>query len=165
LKSSIADDAQNEILVLSMPQQIELVQKQNFKRVQVPASIEVDVALWHKNVPQGRACDVGVEVLQGFKGELIDISAGGLQVAINRSQGPAFENDQFVHLEFIPLDNETPLKFNAYVRQILPDADQDHLLLGLQIMGLEASAEGRMVLQRICSVVQQYRKINESIKP
>jgi hypothetical protein len=165
LKSSKAEDNQNEVLVLSMPQQLELVQKQNFKRVQVPASMDVEVALWHKNIPQGKASDCNVQVFHGFRGQLIDICAGGLQVAINRSQGPEFEKDQFVHLEFIPLANETPLKFNAYIRQILPDADQDYMLVGLQILGLEASDEGRMVLQRICSVIQEYRQINESTRP
>ena len=165
MKSSMTEDEQNEILVLSMPQQLELVQKQNFKRVQVPVSMDVEVALWHKNIPQGKASDLDIQVLHGFRGRLVDISAGGLQVAVNRSQGPEFEKDQFVHLEFIPLDDETPLKFNAYIRQILPDADPDYMLLGLQILGLEASDEGRMVLQRICSVIQEYRQINESTKP
>jgi c-di-GMP-binding flagellar brake protein YcgR len=165
LKSSTLEDNQNEILVLSMPQQMELVQKQNFKRVQAPVSMDVQVALWHKNIPQGKVSDNGIQVLQGFRGKLIDISAGGLQVAVNRSQGPAFEKNQFVHLEFIPSANETPLKFNAYVRQIFPDAHQDYILLGFEMMGLEASAEGRMVLQRICSVVKEYRQINESAKP
>jgi hypothetical protein len=165
LKSSIVEENQNEILVLEMPQQMELVQKQNFRRVQVPACMDVQVALWHKNVPQGKASDNSIQVLNGFKGKLIDISAGGLQVAVNRSQGPAFEKEQFIHLEFIPSANETPLKFNAYVRQILPDADSDCVLLGLQMVGLEASAEGRMVLQRICNVVHEYRQINESAKP
>jgi hypothetical protein len=162
LKSSLNDEITDEVLVLQIPEQIEVVQKQNFKRVQVPASLDVDVALWHKNVPNGKASDNHVRVLHGFKGALINISAGGLQVAIQHLHGPALEKEQFVHLEFVPLPNETPLKFNAYVRKVLPDAHQDYMLIGLQIVGLEASSEGRMVLQRICSIVQQYRQMNES---
>jgi c-di-GMP-binding flagellar brake protein YcgR len=165
LKSTLQADTQTDMIVLAMPEQIELVQKQNFKRVQVPSSMDIEVSLWQKNIPQAQTSETSAQVLQGFKGQLIDISASGLQVAITRSQGPAFEKEQFIGLEFVPFANETPLKLNAYIRQIFPDADQECILVGFQIIGLEASPEGRMVLQRICNVVDQYRQINQSEQP
>jgi c-di-GMP-binding flagellar brake protein YcgR len=162
LKSSVIKGDEDQIIALEMPEQIELVQKQSFDRVQVPASMEVEVALWHKDGSQSKTSHSAVQVLQGFKGRLVDISAGGLQVAVERSQGPLFQKEQFVSLEFVPLPDATSLKFNAYVRQVIPDADQDYVLLGLQVIGLEASAEGRLILSRICSLLEQYRRMSNT---
>jgi hypothetical protein len=52
--------------------------------------------------------------------------------------------------------------FNAQVRSVLPTADRTSLCLGLQIVGLEASEEGRQVLSRLAKVVECYHQINQS---
>jgi hypothetical protein len=57
---------------------------------------------------------------------------------------------------------ETPLMFNAQIRNILPTADNKSICLGLQNVGLEASTEGHQVLQRLCNVVEQYYQLNQS---
>ncbi len=160
IKSSSAA-IENERIVLSVPEQIELIQKRSFSRVKVPAAMQVDVELWHRSFPDGQG-SVSAQVTQGFKGRLVDISAGSLLVAIDRSQGPVLEKEQFLGLKFGSLPHETPLRFNAYIRSILHSADAETLLLGLEMVGLEASAEGRLILQRLCSVVEQYRQINEA---
>ena len=51
--------------------------------------------------------------------------------------------------------------FDAQIRNILPAADGKSICLGLRIVGLEASSEGRQVLQRLCSVVEHYYQINQ----
>lgn len=152
---------ENERIVLSVPEQIELIQKRSFSRVKVPADMQVDVELWHRSFPDAQG-SASAQVTQGFKGRLVDISAGGLLVAIDRSQGPVLQKEQFLGLKFGHLPHETPLRFNAYIRTILRSADAETLLLGLEMVGLEASAEGRLILQRLCSVVEQYRQINEA---
>jgi len=57
---------------------------------------------------------------------------------------------------------EKPLILDAQIRNILPTADGKNICLGLQIVGLEASPEGRGVLQRLCNVVERYFQINQS---
>jgi len=57
---------------------------------------------------------------------------------------------------------ETPLMLNAQIRNILPTADEKSTCLGLQIVGLEASREGRGVLRQLCNVVERYYQINQS---
>ena len=57
---------------------------------------------------------------------------------------------------------ETPLVFNAQIRNVLPDADSRSAYLGLQIVGLEASPEGRQVLSRLVGVVERYFKVNQA---
>ncbi|MHC4657723.1 MAG: PilZ domain-containing protein, partial [Planctomycetota bacterium] len=99
---------------------------------------------------------------QYWQGRLIDISAGGAQVAVDAGQEPDFRNGQFIGMRFTPMPYETPLMFNGQIRNILPTADGKSICLGLQIVGLEASSEGRQILQRLCSVVERYYQINQT---
>jgi len=65
-------------------------------------------------------------------------------------------------VRFTPMPYETPLMFNAQIRNVLPSADGKSIYIGLQIVGLEASPEGRKVLSRLVGVVERYFKINQS---
>jgi hypothetical protein len=109
----------------------------------------------------------------------MDISAGGAQVivpcrdtqscvstAVGEGGAAGGESDfhkgQFLGVRFTPMPYETPLVFNVQVRNVLPTADHTSLCLGLQIVGLEASEEGRQVLGRLAKVVECYHQINQS---
>ncbi len=161
VKSATVEGIENQRIILAVPEQIELVKKSSFLRVQVPASLDVNVQLWHRSYPgvQGPA---SAEVCHGWEGKLVDISAGGLQVAIDKATGPALEEEQFLGLRFIPLTYQAPLRFNAYVRNVWRNADEGNVLVGLEMVGLEASPEGRLILQRLCDVVEQYRQLNKA---
>ena len=98
-------------------------------------------------------------------GNLVDISAGGAQVAIphpTKTGGTDFKKGQFVGVRFTPAPYETPVVFSAQVRNILPTADGKSASLGLQIVGLEASPEGREVLTRLTGIVDKYHHMNQS---
>ena len=73
-----------------------------------------------------------------------------------------FHKGQFLGVRFTPMPYEMPLLFNAQVRSVLPTADHAGLCLGLQIVGLEASEEGRQVLNRLAKVVECYHQLNQS---
>ncbi len=73
-----------------------------------------------------------------------------------------FKKGQFVGVRFTPLPYETPLMLSAQIRNVLPTADGQNASLGLQIVGLEASPEGREVLTRLIGVVERYYQINQS---
>jgi hypothetical protein len=159
-------------IVLAAPQDIGVVQRRSYFRVNVPKSLRVQVVLWHRT--GNRA---GQEKVHAYsEGHLMDISAGGAQVIIPSkgtrpclSAGPArgageaeFRKGQFLGVRFTPLPYETPLMFNAQIRNVLPTADHTGLCLGLQIVGLEASDEGRQVLSRLAQVVDRYHQIGQS---
>jgi len=115
-----------------------------------------------------------------YQGRLVDISAGGAQVVIEGGPAPVssaqeptsvrqdvfagvepdFKKGQFVGLRFTPMPYELPLIFNAHIRNILPTADHKSIYLGLQIVGLESSREGRQVLSRLVGVVERYYRMN-----
>lgn len=156
-KSSSGSD-NKEAIILSLPQQIERVQKRSYIRVEVPKSLEVCVKLWNQkfNATDNR------ELKSALMGWLVDISAGGMQVVLDFAVGADFKAGQYLRLRFSPLSNETPIMFNARIKNISSTADGHNLSLGLEMVGLEASPEGRLILQRLCNVVEQYQKINQS---
>ena len=148
------------VMTLTLPEGIEVVQRRSYHRVRVPQNLNVDVNIWSRSSPSKDSTGVSIEVTQSWKGKLLDISAGGLCVAVDLSEGPGLEAGQFVGLRFTPLHDETVLSFNAYVKSITPDASGNNLCIGMEIIGLEASPEGRLILQRLCNIVDQYSQMN-----
>jgi hypothetical protein len=155
-------------VVLAVPDHIEVLQRRSYFRVRVPKSLKVNVVLWHRK-DERQTTD---NIHHYYRGRLTDVSAGGAQVAIPKQddstednfseEKSSFKKGQFVGIRFTPMPYETPLMFNAQIRNILPTADNKYLCLGLQIVGLEASPEGRQVLSRLAAVVELYHRINQA---
>ncbi|MDD5458405.1 MAG: PilZ domain-containing protein [Phycisphaerae bacterium] len=145
-------------IVLSVPSRIELVERRSYFRVQVPRMLNVKTCLWHRR----KNIDGRFEPDKYWEGQLVDISAGGAQLVVEAGHEDSFKAGQFIGMRFVPLPYEKPLAFNAQIRNILPTADGQCLCLGLQIVGLEATEEGRDMLSRLCGVVEMYHKINQS---
>jgi hypothetical protein len=186
------DSTTGGTIVLAVPDRVEIVQRRSYFRVDVPRSLKVNVLLWHRRRSRGsknEIRDAKDETRNYWQGRLVDISAGGAQVVVDGgfdqrplsdlgspAQGqedsqfakeheigaPDFKKGQFIGLRFTPMPYEMPLMCDAQIRNILPTADGKSICLGLQIVGLEASAEGRQVLQRLCNVVERYYQINQS---
>ncbi len=146
-------------VVLMVPDRMEIVQRRNYFRVDTPKSLKVEVLLWHRSIASD---DSRVLPENYYHGRLVNISAGGTQVAISAERKPDFEKGRFVVLRFTPMPYEMPLMFNAQVRNILPTADGKNVCLGLQAVGLEASDEGHQILQRLCDVVERYYQLNHT---
>jgi hypothetical protein len=195
-----ADPEAGGTIVLAAPQCIGVVQRRSYFRVNVPASLRVNVVLWHRT--GHRAAEERTHTY--CEGRLVDISAGGAQVVVPLKHGAAgvpagpgtgssssmadaapatvvppmmgsaqtpragaagtadFRKGQFLGVRFTPMPYETPLMFNAQIRNVLPTADHTGLCLGLQIVGLEASEDGRQTLSRLAQVVERYHQINQS---
>lgn len=166
-----ADPDSGGVIVLNMPDRIGVVQRRSYFRVNVPDSLRVNVVIWHRT---SRAKDKSKNKdnkQNYFEGRLMDISAGGAQIlmplkgysdddalAVTESD---FRKGQFIGVRFTPMPYETPLMFSAQIRNVLPTAERDGLSMGLQIVGLEASDEGRQVLSRLATVVDRYYHLNQ----
>jgi c-di-GMP-binding flagellar brake protein YcgR len=145
------------IIVVAMPDWIDRIQRRNYYRVAVPQCLSVKVLFWHR----GYNDDTSVIPLEDYwQGQLLDVSAGGLQVCIGLDQKPNFREGQLVGLQFTPMPYEQPVQIEAQVRHIAPTADNAQLCLGLQVIGLETTIEGREMLRRLCSVVKTYFDMN-----
>jgi hypothetical protein len=155
-------------IVLKSPERIGVVQRRSYFRVNVPESLKVNVVIWHRSSSR----QAREPMHNYYEGRLMDISAGGAQIVVPIRNGKVegapgagvfdFHKGQFIGVRFTPLPFETPLVFNAQIRNILPTADHSALCLGLQIVGLEASEEGRQVLARIATVVERYYDMNQA---
>ncbi|MFH1719537.1 MAG: PilZ domain-containing protein [Planctomycetota bacterium] len=163
-----ADRQSGGTIVLAVPEKIEVVQRRSYFRVNVPQSLKVQVLLWHrsgKREQKSHMQDTANELQNSCHGRLIDISAGGAQVILpgqkEALQGE-FKKGQFVGVRFTPMPYETPVVLSAQIRNALPTADGQNVSLGLQIVGLEASTEGRQVLTRLIAIVERYYQINQS---
>jgi hypothetical protein len=155
-------------IVLAFPDKIEVIQRRSYFRIDVPESLNVKVLLWHRTGKRGQADpkhDTTSEMNNCCPGRLMDISAGGAQVVVpNQTDAgkASFKKGQFISMRFTPLPYETPLILSAQIRNVLPTADEQNASLGLQIVGLEASAEGRQVLTRLIGIVEKYYQLNRS---
>lgn len=145
---------------LSIPEQIEVVPQRSYARVCPPADLDVQVLFWHR---YSISDDGEFTIAAGpdLEGTLIDLSAGGIQIGIEAAQSKNFKNGDCVGLRFSPLPHETPLMCNAQAMRVVARANGSSFSLGLKLIGLEASPEGRMVLQRICNIVDQYQQMNQ----
>jgi hypothetical protein len=154
-------------IVLAVPERIGVIQRRSYFRVNVPPVLKVNVVLWHRTGKRN-----GNEKTHAYyEGRLMDISAGGAQAIVPIKRGPEsqagaagemdFRKGQFMGVRFTPMPYETPLMFSAQIRNVLPTADRTGLCIGLQIVGLEASEEGREVLGRLANVVEHYHKVNQ----
>lgn len=146
-------------VALVLPGRIEVIQRRSYFRVDIPKSLKVDVAIWHRGYKAGDDSQLDEQCWQG---RLVDISAGGAQVVFSAGHRAKFKKGQFVMVRFTPLPYEMPLMFSSQIRNILPTSDGNYICLGLQIVGLEASSEGRKTLRRLCRVVEKYYQINHS---
>ena len=155
-------------IVLAVPDKIEVIQRRSYFRVNVPESMKVKILLWHRSSKQGAQepkHDTAAEMHNCCQGRLMDISAGGAQVIVpnqNDAGKANFKKGQFISMRFTPLPYETPLVLSAQIRNVLPTADDQNASLGLQIVGLEASSEGREVLTRLIGIVERYYQTNQS---
>jgi len=186
------DSTTGGTIVLVVPDRVEIVQRRSYFRVDVPKSLKVNVLLWHRRRSHGtknEMRDTKDEKRKYWQGRLVDISAGGAQIVVgggvvqhclsglvpstqgqefsqfaedSKMEALDFKTGQFIGLRFTPMPYETPLMFDAQIRNILPTVDGKSICLGLQIVGLEASREGRQVLQRLCNIVERYYQINQS---
>jgi c-di-GMP-binding flagellar brake protein YcgR len=168
-------------IVLEAPEQIKVVERRSYYRVEVPQSLKVKVLLWHRSAKY----NAKEQINNCCQGRLIDISAGGAQIIIpcqpesigmesNENQPESdnsgtssvedikFNKGQFIGLRFTPMPYETPLTLTAQIRNVLPTENGRSISIGLQIVGLEASPEGHEVLTRLIQVVGQYYKINQT---
>jgi len=161
----------NQTIVLMVPDRIEIIQRRSYFRVDVPSFLKVNVMMWHRCYTDGKSKTqrIGTQTPDAhrvppehyWQGKLVGISTGGVQIVVDTRQKTDFKKGQFIGLTFTPMPYEMPLMFDAQIRNILQTADEKSICLGLQIVGLKASPQGRQVLQRLCNVVEHYYQINQ----
>jgi anti-anti-sigma regulatory factor len=122
------------------------LERREYFRLKIPWWLQMNVLLWH-----GGRNDDYHKLLPGhfWHGKLVDISKGGIQVAIEATEEIMLDKSRPMGIEFKPNLAEPLLAFDAHIKEIQPTADDKNICLGLQFIGLEANPEGRQALQKL----------------
>jgi anti-anti-sigma regulatory factor len=129
------------------------LERRKYFRLKIPWWLQMNVLIWHG----GRYDDYHKQLPGHFwHGRLVDISTGGIQVAIEATEETMPGKDRPMGMEFRPNPAEPLLAFDAQIREIQPTADGKNVCLGLQFIGLEANPEGRQALQKLYNPEGKY---------
>ena len=147
----LADAEQGGTLILANKGQ--RCEKRQYQRLSLSKWLKISVQLWHVD----RDADhTDVPPSRYWEGTLADVCEGGAQVVIDAGSEPDFQKGQRVRLRFAPIAYDTPVTFDAQVREHLTTATGENISLGLQFFGLEANPEGHLKLRRLCTAGLRY---------
>lgn len=149
----------NGKILLSMPSRMDQMPRRTFSRAAVPDALNVRVIFWHR----GYINDTDKKPAENcWEGRLVDLSAGGLQVALEPKMAQEFSAGQLLGMQFTPMAYEKPICVEGQVKHLAEVPEKNLVYLGIEFIGLEASYEGRDKLQRIVQTVDTYHEDGNS---
>lgn len=152
---ALNDQASVECLVLSWPEQVQELQRRAYYRVAVPRHKTVEVEVWAGGAAYRKKA--GTRSWPSFFGRLADISAGGARMLFPKTQDPQMQIQDAAGIQFQPESNGPVFVLDSIIRYVGETPDGS-VSVGLQFVGLEASFEGRRVLQQLLRVINQYQR-------
>lgn len=156
LESSISSGSNGRILI-ELPEKMQKIQRRAYQRQPVPKEMNVKVLFWHRGYLDSIQ---KVPADHYWQGELVDLSAGGIRVTIELDKQDCFTIGQIIGIQFTPMCYQRPILVEGHLRYMSEDP-AGVLYLGIEFLGLEASIEGRQILQRLLDTVEEYQKINK----
>lgn len=151
--------------VIQWPENLQEMQRRVYRRVSPPAGRRIDVRYWQAERSStalgpkdtlARPSDRSV-----LSGRLLDLSAGGLRVAIAAETRGELAKGSLVICEFSPQSGEPALRLETRLQHIEP-AIGGRRSIGFQFVGLDTSTEGQYRLARLASIVTAFRRSSRS---
>lgn len=141
-------------ILIRKPASIEQMKRRSFTRVPLPQQMKVTTLFWHRGYND---CSTDVPIESYWQGRMIDLSAGGTMITVNKDMLQNFKQDQFIGMQFTTLPFEKPILVEGQIKHIgAPDVDES-ISLGIEFLGLEASNEGREKLDKIIEAIIAYQ--------
>lgn len=145
-------------ILLELPEKIQKIQRRAYQRQPVPSELNVKVLFWHR----GYLDTVNIVPVDHYwQGQLVDLSAGGIRIVIGIDKKECFTIGQVIGIQFTPMWYQKPILVEGHLRYLTEDQENQILYLGIEFLGLEASVEGRQILQRLLDTVEEYQKLNK----
>lgn len=138
-------------VILRRPSQIQQLQRRVFERSAPPPGDIIAIRFWREQ--NDNANTSGLRDIR--HGQLEDISAGGLRVKVARPQD--IEDGAVYRCTFAAKPGKPPFLLDAILRH-REAAEEGRASLGFQIIGLEATAEGRRTLDRLARLVSHFQR-------
>ncbi|HOW72182.1 MAG TPA: PilZ domain-containing protein [Phycisphaerae bacterium] len=138
------------VLEIAWPDSVHELQRRLFSRTRVPPRvvIPVDVA----------RCEPAADKLgQSARGVVLDLSAGGISVALPEAKGPRWRAGDILTCSFALESGRSVQKVTGTLRHCDKTPD-GRWRLGLQFVGLETSASGRRTIESIARVASRFRR-------
>lgn len=149
---------ENNAITVEFPEKAEKMQRRAYKRQPVPSNLKVKSLFWHRGyLDDSDKCPQE----QYWQGRLINLSAGGAQIAVDMDQKEYFRSGQLLGVQFTPMCYQKPLLLESHVRYFIDQPDHQQFLVGIEFLGLESSDEGRKALERLVEVIDKYEKMNQ----
>lgn len=136
---------------LRWPEQIQQYQRRVFERAQPPRGQVISVRFWRADHDQQDSADARTV----RHGQLENLSAGGMLV--QASSSPEMEAGATYRCAFTPRAGKPILVVDALVRH-QDEAESIGGSIGFQFIGLEATSEGRCVLDRLARAVTHFQR-------
>ena len=144
-------------VLLNPPDTAERIKRRVYHRQPVPENTKVKVLFWHR----GYLDESENEPAENYwQGTLLNLSAGGARFEIEIEHKEHFRAGQLLGIQFTPMSYQKPLLLESHVKYAEEQSDTLHFRIGVEFLGLEASPEGRQILDRILEVISQYEAIN-----
>lgn len=142
------------LIVVKIPFTVEKMQRRAYVRVDVPGDMKIKVLFWHRGYSDDSA---HIPVDNYWEGEMLDLSAGGLQMIVDNELAQNFSKDQFVGMQFTPMPYQRPVIVDGIIRHIIC-SDNGGIALGIKFIGLESSAQGREIIKRLSATIEEYKQ-------
>jgi len=156
---AVSSEGYMPLIKMDLPDRVERIQRRMYHRQPVPASLKVKVLFWHRGYLEDT--DERPEELY-WEGRLLNLSAGGAQFEIDAKEKNNFRAGQLLGVQFTPMSYQKPFLLESHVRYLKNQPDQTSFRIGVEFLGLEASREGREVLNRLLEVIDIYRTMNKA---
>ncbi len=147
----VGQDDRTGHLVIRKPLDVQQLQRRTYVRARVPDQLTIPVNL--TRLEADGSADARAMPRRGI---LLDLSAGGMSVAVPPDARNKWRPGDVMRC-LLPLDPaREPRELTARVRGV-ERTPQGHLRMGMQFVGLEASAEGRATLKLIARTTSRFR--------
>lgn len=137
------------------PEHVTEMQRRAYYRTEIPPDTCIRVSMWPGCVES--RTERHADSADAVNGEAVDLSCGGTLVSLGQRSAPDWREHQTIGLEIKLPDGRPGMLVDAQYRGIRHD-DDGNLCVAVQFVGLEVSASGRSMLQRLSRCVQKFHR-------
>jgi c-di-GMP-binding flagellar brake protein YcgR len=150
LIASAAKLSTDGVVTIGRPDRLQQLQRRVFERAKPPAQAVIPVRIWRET---GEVVPVESRAIR--HGQLEDISVGGMRVKVACAQD--FEIGAVYRCAFSPRPAKPSVIVDALVRHH-EAAHQGRASIGFQFLGLETSADGQRMMERLAQTVTHFQR-------
>lgn len=148
--TSVDSSSGSAVVALLWPDNMQLLQRRAYERSTPPPETIVAVRFWQEN---GSSTSSETRVVR--HGQLDDISAGGMRIKVAHAN--EIELETSYRCAFTPRPGKPSFLLEAICRH-REAVDQGRASLGFQFVGMEATADGRRMLNRLARLVNHFQR-------